>query len=167
MCCVYDFAPVHRFHGIAVPFNTKQFIVLDACIIHHFLVSFHCPSYQMFIAYHKKYTAHLVWFVREMLCLKLCSRLLLWSAATMWEVNTGVYICLGVSNCIYCVFVIPKEKYSFFVTPINTLKPSQNGCHFAGYNSKCIFLNENLRISKKISLKCVPYGLIGNMAALV
>ena len=49
----------------------------------------------------------------------------------------------------------------------NTLRPRQNGCHLAGYISKCIFVNENLWTLKKISLKYVPYGLIGNMPALV
>ena len=32
---------------------------------------------------------------------------------------------------------------------------------------KCIFLNENVRISIKISLKFVPKGPIGNKSALV
>ena len=32
---------------------------------------------------------------------------------------------------------------------------------------KCIFLNENVRISIKISLKCVPKGPIDNKSALV
>ena len=32
---------------------------------------------------------------------------------------------------------------------------------------KCIFLNENIWISYKISLKYVPWGLIDNMSALV
>ena len=31
----------------------------------------------------------------------------------------------------------------------------------------CIFLNENFRISNKISLKYVPYGLIDNKPSLV
>ena len=32
---------------------------------------------------------------------------------------------------------------------------------------KCIFLNENFRVSNKISLKYVPWGLINNVTALV
>ena len=32
---------------------------------------------------------------------------------------------------------------------------------------KCIFLNENVLISIKISLKCVPNGQINNIPALV
>ena len=50
---------------------------------------------------------------------------------------------------------------------LNTLRPRQNGCHFADDTFKCIFLNENVRISIKISLKFVPMGPINNIPALV
>ena len=50
---------------------------------------------------------------------------------------------------------------------INTLRPRQNGRHFAEDIFKCIFLNENTSISIDISLKCVPEGRINNMPALV
>ena len=45
---------------------------------------------------------------------------------------------------------------------INTLRQRQNGCHFADI-FKCFFLNENFRISNKLSLKYVAQGLIANM----
>ena len=38
---------------------------------------------------------------------------------------------------------------------LNTLRPRQNGRHFADDIFKCIFLNENKQISIKISLKFV------------
>ena len=50
---------------------------------------------------------------------------------------------------------------------INTLRPRQNGRHFADGTFKHIFLNENVRISIKISLKFVPKGSINNITALV
>ena len=50
---------------------------------------------------------------------------------------------------------------------INTLRPRQNGRHFADDVFKCIFLNGNLWISIKISLKFVPKGPINNIPALV
>ena len=53
------------------------------------------------------------------------------------------------------------------VYDINSLRPRQNGRHFADDICKCIFLNENVRISIKISLKFVPKGLINNNPALV
>ena len=48
-----------------------------------------------------------------------------------------------------------------------TLKPRQNGRHFADDTFKRIFLNENVRISINISLKFVPMGPINNIPALV
>ena len=50
---------------------------------------------------------------------------------------------------------------------VNTLRPRQNGRHFADDLFKCIFLNGNLWISIKISLKFVPKGPINNIPALV
>ena len=50
---------------------------------------------------------------------------------------------------------------------INTLRPRQNGRHFADDTVKYIFLNENVVISANISLKFVPKGPINNTHALV
>ena len=58
--------------------------------------------------------------------------------------------------------VHPRYKCRF-----NTLGPSQNGRHFADGIFKRIFLNENVWISIKISLKFVPKGPINNIPALV
>ena len=46
--------------------------------------------------------------------------------------------------------------------PYNTLRPRQNGCHFA----EDIF-NKNVWFSMKISLKLIPKGPINNISALV
>ena len=53
------------------------------------------------------------------------------------------------------------------VTIFNTLRPRQNGRHFADDIFKRIFLNENIWIPITISLKFVPKGSINNMSALV
>ena len=50
---------------------------------------------------------------------------------------------------------------------VNTLGPRQNGRHFADDIFKCIFLNENIIISIKISLKFLPKAPINNIPALV
>ena len=50
---------------------------------------------------------------------------------------------------------------------INILRPRQNGRHYADDMFKCIFLNENVWISIKISLKFVPKGPINNIPLLV
>ena len=52
-------------------------------------------------------------------------------------------------------------------TPVNTLRPRQDGRHFADDIFKRIFLNENVSISIKISLKFIPNGPIDNIPALV
>ena len=50
---------------------------------------------------------------------------------------------------------------------VNTLRPRQNGRHFPDDIFKCIFLDGNLNISIKISLKFVPKVAIINISALV
>ena len=53
------------------------------------------------------------------------------------------------------------------ILPFKTLRPIQDGRHFADDIFKCIFLNENTWISGNISLKFVPKGQINNIPALV
>ena len=50
---------------------------------------------------------------------------------------------------------------------IYTLRPRKNGRHFADDTFKHIFLNKNVRISIKISLKLLHKGLLYNIPALV
>ena len=50
---------------------------------------------------------------------------------------------------------------------VNTLRPRHNGRHFQDDIFECIFLNESVRISIKISLKVVSNGAINNISALV
>ena len=66
------------------------------------------------------------------------------------------------------------EYYQFMITTtfirsqwVNILRPRQNGWHFPNNIFKRIFLNENVWISIKISLKFVPKGPINNIPALV
>ena len=49
---------------------------------------------------------------------------------------------------------------------LNTLRPRQNGRHFADDIFKCIFLNENVWIPIEISLTLVSKGSIHNNPAL-
>ena len=49
----------------------------------------------------------------------------------------------------------------------NTLRPRQNGRHFADDTFNRIFVNENIRIWIEFSLKFVPKGPINNIPALV
>ena len=50
--------------------------------------------------------------------------------------------------------------------PINTLRLSQNGWHFADDTFKSVFLNKNIWILIKSSLNFVPDSLIANNPAL-
>ena len=50
---------------------------------------------------------------------------------------------------------------------LNSLRPRPNRRHFADDTFKRIFLNENVRISIKISMKFVPKGPNNNIPALV
>ena len=54
-----------------------------------------------------------------------------------------------------------------YIQQFNTLRPRQNGRHFPDDTFKCIFLNENVRILFKISLKFVHKGPINNIPAMV
>ena len=61
----------------------------------------------------------------------------------------------------------PAQHGMSYVNRFNTLRPGQNGRRFADDTFKRIFLNENVRIAIKISLKFVPKGPINNNPALV
>ena len=63
----------------------------------------------------------------------------------------------------------PSSEYSFEArsSNVNTLRLRQNGRHFPDNIFKWIFLNENVWILIKISLKFVPKGRINNIPALV
>ena len=60
-----------------------------------------------------------------------------------------------------------SSTHSPWYSAVNTLRQRQNGRHFADYIFKCIFLNENIWIPIKISLKFVPKGPINNILSLV
>ena len=55
----------------------------------------------------------------------------------------------------------------YFDLFVNTLRLRQNGRHFPDNIFKCIFLNENVWILIKVSLKFVPKGQINNIPAVV
>ena len=92
-----------------------------------------------------------------------------------WHV-AGHLICLVVAiwffphfssrnEYVHCLVMVTCICYH--VITFNTLRPIQNGRHFADDVLKCIFLNENVWISLDISLKFVPKGPINNIPSLV
>ena len=62
---------------------------------------------------------------------------------------------------------IPFSTYVTLILSVNTLRPRQNGRHFADATFKRIFLNENIRILIKISPKFIPKVPINNIPAFV
>ena len=58
-------------------------------------------------------------------------------------------------------------KWTTFCRRLNTLRPRQDGRHFVDDIFKCPFLNENVWIPIKISLKFVHKGQINKIPALV
>ena len=76
-----------------------------------------------------------------------------------------------------CCLLYPQEVIIFFsnfwngnggrLHFFNTLRPRQNGRHFADDIFNCISLNENIHILIKISLKFVHKGPINKIPALV
>ena len=67
--------------------------------------------------------------------------------------------------------LLPGVTYSnnpsLELIPFNSSPPGQNGHHFANDIFNYVFLNENVWISIKISLKFVPKGPIDNNIGLV
>ena len=69
--------------------------------------------------------------------------------------------------CIISTIALPERMSVHHPQDLNTLRPRQNGRHFPDAIFKCVFLNENIWISIKFSLKFVPRGPINNIPALV
>ena len=65
--------------------------------------------------------------------------------------------------CVSKYLIRPKVLQYMF--GFNTLRPRQNGRRFADDTFKHIFLNQNVWISLKISLKFVPKFQINNIPA--
>ena len=87
-----------------------------------------------------------------------------------WEINTGSsngLVLLGNKPLIkqmsksYDAYDINGDPW------VNTQRVRKNGRHFPDDIFKCIFVNENVWISFKISLKFVPKGPINNIPSLV
>ena len=70
-------------------------------------------------------------------------------------------------TAVPCSSVIPSGQRLTLPDGINTLRPRQNGRHFPDDIFMCIFVNENIWLSLKVSLKFVPEVRINNIPALV
>ena len=102
-------------------------------------------------------------------CLKLSAAIDISCGLTLWGLTVKRHRKL--SSLVQAIALLPDWHQSTswisadFLS-INTLRPRQNGRHFADDTFKCIFLKENVRISIKISLNFVPKSPIDNIPAL-
>ena len=127
-------------------------------------------------------------FKQQVTKLKWC----IWCAVPLWMQHKDPYdmlVCCGKnwsfvpSKAFVYPFIITNrfcicETYTyaksyeklwlcFIMLFFITLRPRQNGHRFTDDSFKQIFLNENIRIAMKISLKFVPNGPINNNPELV
>ena len=65
-----------------------------------------------------------------------------------------------------CVGILYMINWRHYLSLISTLRPRQNGCHFADDTFMRIFLKENVTILIRISLKFVPKSPIDSIPAL-
>ena len=82
-----------------------------------------------------------------------------------------IWTCVELQWHIYRMYFLSKiwphiEEFAYKLDFVNTLRPRQNGRHFADDMFKCIFLKENVWIPIEISLKFIPKGSINNNPAL-
>ena len=77
-----------------------------------------------------------------------------------WLIYRRIYASLGLNELK--PFLLDRHHSEW----VNTLSPRQDGCHFPDIFI-CIFLNENVWILIKISLKFVPKGPINKIPSLV
>ena len=75
----------------------------------------------------------------------------------------------GVDNVWSAIWDNPSLfwVWSMFALLLKHIEAETNGRHFADDIFKCIFLNENVWIPIKLSLKFVPKGPINNIPAMV
>ena len=103
---------------------------------------------------------------------------------TCVNINFNTWKCLGLAFRLHFCLNLPgirtmllhsitplvsvhKPNPGVFQYSIKSWRPRQSGRHFPDDTFKRIFLNENVWISIKISLNCVPRGPINNIPALV
>ena len=77
--------------------------------------------------------------------------------------NYNIFFKKDAVENVFCVIASISSRPQW----VNTLRPEQNGGHFAASIFKCIFLNENIWISITLSLYFVPKGWINNIPSLV
>ena len=100
-----------------------------------------------------------------------CGRVQSQCSRRPWYHYSNLLICVNILDWHWFLFhaqcggFSPGEYIGMY--PFDTLRPEQNGRHFADDIFRCIFVNEKFCILIKISLKFVPKDPIDNNPALV
>ena len=157
-------APSWTYYGMYFESVLEKLLITPSCLHPHTFIS---PPIQMTVykslghrllwsqsGYHGNGMNTYIWSIYMCLSDLVATELALWSVYIMVPETTT-------NDC--CPYKDMQETIHGF----NTLRPRQNGRRFADDTFKHIFLNENVRISIKISLKFVPKGPINNNPALV
>ena len=92
---------------------------------------------------------------------------LLWVQILIDILLQSLQLCIQYSVILDRVITAPDCRSSIVVDTVNILRPRQKGCRFADDTFKRIFLNENVLILIKISLKFIPNGPVNNIPALI
>ena len=87
------------------------------------------------------------------------------SPGAHFNLNMLSYQLTSISHKSYTQFCFGLLHWHSTILTHWTLR--QNGCHFPDDTLKCFFLNQNVSILIKISLRIVPKGSINNIPALV
>ena len=103
----------------------------------------------------------------------------LWMSYGMWIASISVQLTLLLQHQIVHFYInswrgicasinwAPLVQITVSISCLNSLRQRKNRRHFADNVFKCNFLNENVWIPIKMSLKFVPKGPINNIPALV
>ena len=86
---------------------------------------------------------------------------------SMFGAHAAVVVILGICDKINKINTEPVACSQPLWLLFQHIEAETNGRHFADDIFKCIFLNENVRIQIKISLKFVPKGPINNILTMV
>ena len=90
-----------------------------------------------------------------------------WQLVCKFGIVDGNFFFFFLLNSFMFPYILSVFKSFLDNSSFNTLRPRQNGHHFADDTFKRIFLDENVRVSIIISLKFVLKGPIDNIPALV
>ena len=122
----------------------------------------------------REHPGYIKWHMHVIAChieLLLYEPFVVWGPEILWTYNDSQanITASSISGCYFKATAVPIIYHSEWIVYVlfyllfNTIRPRQNYSHL----THCIFLNENVWISLKVSLKSVPKFWINNIPSLV